>query len=129
MDALNAIVVFGYLGSMIALGVYLARYVRKEEDFNLAGRALNQWVVAGSIMATNVAAIYLVGRAGAAVSTGLDILDLGIVDRIVNRVGDGIKAGGRFLRPLQTGRVQNYLIVAATTVIVLLGWYLVLSVL
>jgi NADH-quinone oxidoreductase subunit L len=73
--------------------------------------------------------VNLVGRAGAALSTGLDILDLGVVDGIVNRVGDGIKACGRFLRPLQTGRVQNYLIVAATTVIVLLGWYLVLSVL
>jgi NADH-quinone oxidoreductase subunit L len=68
-----------------------------------------------------------VGRAGAAVSMGLDVFDLSIVDGIVNWIGDLIKAGGRFLRPLQTGRVQNYLIVAVTTVIVLLGWYFVLS--
>jgi len=72
--------------------------------------------------------VTLVGRAGAAIATGLDVFDLGIVDGIVNRVGDGIKAGGRFLRPLQTGRVQNYLIVAVTTLIVILGLYLVLPI-
>ncbi|MBN1673789.1 MAG: sodium:solute symporter family protein [Kiritimatiellae bacterium] len=67
---LNAIVVLVYLLSMIALGIYLSRYVKKEEDFNLAGRALNKWVIAGTVMATNVAAIYLVGPAGAAYKGG-----------------------------------------------------------
>jgi len=73
--------------------------------------------------------VNLVGRSGASFSRLSGVVDLNIVDGIVNRIGDLIKAGGRFLRPLQTGRVQNYLIVAATTVVVLLGWYLVLSVL
>ena len=67
---MNAVVVFAYLGSMVVLGVYLSRYVRKDEDFTLAGRSLNSWVIAGSIMATNVAAIYLVGPAGAAYKGG-----------------------------------------------------------
>jgi SSS family solute:Na+ symporter len=66
----NAIVVFVYLLSMVALGVYLSRYVKNEDDFFLAGRSLNKWVIAGSIMSTNVAAIYLVGPAGAAYGGG-----------------------------------------------------------
>ncbi len=73
--------------------------------------------------------VNLVGRAGAAVSSLSGVADLNIVDGIVNGVGDLIKAGGRFLRPLQTGRVQNYLLVAVATVIVLLGLYLVLPIL
>jgi len=73
--------------------------------------------------------VNLIGRAGAGVARLSGEVDLNIVDGIVNWVGDLIKACGRFLRPLQTGRVQNYLIVAVSTIIVLLGWYLVLSVL
>ncbi|MHC4250465.1 MAG: sodium:solute symporter family transporter, partial [Planctomycetota bacterium] len=66
----NAIIVFGYLIGTIGFGVYLSRYVKKDEDFFLAGRSLNQWVIAGTVMATNVAAIYLVGPAAAAYAGG-----------------------------------------------------------
>ncbi len=67
---INAIVLFVYLLSMVALGIYLSRYVKSDEDYFLAGRSLNKWVIAGSIMSTNVAAIYLVGPAGAAYGGG-----------------------------------------------------------
>lgn len=67
---INAIVVLAYLVGVAALGVYLSRYVKAEEDYFLAGRSLNKWVIAGSIMSTNVAAIYLVGPAGAAYGGG-----------------------------------------------------------
>ncbi len=63
---INLAVVAAYLAAMVGLGFYLARYVRGDEDFFLAGRRLNQWVIAGTVMATNVAAIYLVGPAGLA---------------------------------------------------------------
>jgi len=62
----NLIVVGAYMVGVIGLGLYLSRYVRRDEDFFLAGRSLNKWVIAGTVMATNVAAIYLVGPAGAA---------------------------------------------------------------
>jgi len=70
----NLIVLGGYLAGILALGVYLSRYVRRDEDYFLAGRSLNKWVVAGTIMATNVAAIYLVGPAGAAYKSGVPVL-------------------------------------------------------
>ena len=59
---INLSVVVAYLAGMVALGVYLSRFIKKDEDFFLAGRSLNKWVIAGTIMATNVAAIFLVGR-------------------------------------------------------------------
>ena len=61
MEYINAGVVAAYLLGMVGFGAYLSRYVRKDEDFFLAGRSLNKWVIAGTIMATNVAAIYLAG--------------------------------------------------------------------
>ncbi|MBN2450879.1 MAG: sodium/solute symporter [Lentisphaeria bacterium] len=67
---INAIVVFAYLIGVVLLGIYLSRYVRSEEDYFLAGRSLNKWIIAGSIMSTNVAAVYLVGPAGAAYAGG-----------------------------------------------------------
>jgi len=70
----NLIVVVVYLLGVVALGVYLSRFVRRDEDFFLAGRALNHWVVAGTVMATNIAAIYLVGPAGAAYQSGVPVL-------------------------------------------------------
>src|SRR5210317_1091609 len=70
MLTINAIVVFVYLISMVGLGIYLSRYVKNEEDYFLAGRSLNKWIIAGSIMSTNVAAVYLVGPAGAAYGGG-----------------------------------------------------------
>ncbi len=70
----NLIVLAAYLLGILALGVYLSRYVRRDEDYFLAGRSLNMWVVAGTVMATNVAAIYLVGPAGAAYKSGTPAL-------------------------------------------------------
>ena len=70
----NLIVLGIYLAVTLALGLYLSRYVRRDEDFFLAGRSLNKWVVAGTVMATNVAAIYLVGPAGKAYLSGVPVL-------------------------------------------------------
>ncbi|MFQ5812829.1 MAG: NADH-quinone oxidoreductase subunit L, partial [Anaerolineae bacterium] len=67
----------------------------------------------------------LAGRAGAALSSLSGILDLNVVDRIVDGVGQTARAGGRSLRRIQTGRVQNYLLVALVTVLMLLGLYIV----
>ena len=68
--SINAIVVCAYLVGVIALAVYLSRFIKNDEDFFLAGRSLNKWILAGSIMGTNVAAIYLVGPAAAAFGGG-----------------------------------------------------------
>ena len=84
---INAIVVFAYLIGTVIFGIYMGRYVKKDEDFFLAGRSLNQWIIAGTIMAANVAAIYLVGPAGAAYGGG------GISVLLIAWTGNMIAAG------------------------------------
>ena len=91
MTSINAIVVAAYLLGMVVLGLYLSRYVRRDEDFFLAGRCLNKWVIAGTVMATNVAAIYLVGPAAAAYSGG------GFSVLLIAWTGNMIAAGSALL--------------------------------
>ncbi len=63
--------------------------------------------------------VNLVGTMGRYVSIGLDVFDLRIVDGIVNGVGEVVKFLGGWIRPIQTGQVQFYLLVASVTVLVL----------
>jgi NADH-quinone oxidoreductase subunit L len=72
--------------------------------------------------------VNLVGRAGRDLSKVSGVFDLRGVDGLVNLIADAIRACGRFLRPLQAGWVQDYLLVVVVTVIVLLGFYLALPI-
>jgi NADH-quinone oxidoreductase subunit L len=54
-------------------------------------------------------------------------IDNPIVDGAVNGVGKATTAFGEFMRATQTGLVQNYLLVAAVTVVLLLVLFLVRS--
>jgi SSS family solute:Na+ symporter len=74
---INATIIVGYLIAIILLGLYLSRYVKTDSDFFLAGRSLNKWVIAATIIATDVAAIYIVGPAGVAYKSGVPILLIG----------------------------------------------------
>ncbi len=71
---INLGIVVGYMVGMLALGLWLARFIRGGDDYFIAGRSLNRWVICGSIMATNVAALYLVGPAGNAYEVGAPLL-------------------------------------------------------
>ena len=72
--AVNLAVVVVYLAGMLGLGLWLSRFVKSGSDYFIAGRSLNRWVICGSIMATNVAAVYLVGPAGRALNEGTPLL-------------------------------------------------------
>ncbi|MBQ18285.1 MAG: hypothetical protein CMJ65_14305 [Planctomycetaceae bacterium] len=71
---INLAIVVIYLVGMLGVGLYLARYIRGGDDYFIAGRSLNRWVICGSVMATNVAAVYLVGPAGKAFESGTPLL-------------------------------------------------------
>jgi NADH-quinone oxidoreductase subunit L len=53
------------------------------------------------------------------------VIDSPIVDGAVNGVGKVTMAFGEFMRATQTGNVQNYLLVAAVTVLLLLALFLI----
>ncbi len=69
-NVVNLVVVAIYFIATAGLGLFMARYVKTADDFFLGGHSLNKWVIAGSIMSANVAAIYLIGPAGAAAAGG-----------------------------------------------------------
>jgi NADH-quinone oxidoreductase subunit L len=68
--------------------------------------------------------VNLVGRAARGLSTLSNTVDLKGVDGAVNGIGHVVKAGGRQMRTLQSGWVQDYLLLAVTMAIILLGFML-----
>ncbi len=71
-------------------------------------------------------AVNLVGRAGAALATAFfRLIDLPIIDGFVDSLGRVTAWAGRGLRQVQTGRAQNYLLVAFVSVLMLLAVYLI----
>jgi NADH-quinone oxidoreductase subunit L len=65
-------------------------------------------------------AVNLVGRGGRAFADLWGSFDFRVIDGIVNGVGTVTQALGRWLRGMQTGRVQNYLLIASVNVVVIL---------
>ncbi len=123
---INAVVVFAYLVGTVLFGVYMGRFVKRDEDFFLAGRSLNQWVIAGTIMAANVAAIYLVGPAGAAYGGG------GVSVLLIAWTGNMIAAGSALffvprLRRLRITTVAELLETRYSVALRLLvaGWWII----
>ncbi|MDH7488880.1 MAG: NADH-quinone oxidoreductase subunit L [Anaerolineae bacterium] len=70
--------------------------------------------------------VNLVGKIGVWLSDLGRIFDLNIIDGIVNGVAAVTAWFGKILRLTQTGKAQNYLLVAILTVLLLLGLYLYL---
>jgi NADH:ubiquinone oxidoreductase subunit 5 (subunit L)/multisubunit Na+/H+ antiporter MnhA subunit len=71
-------------------------------------------------------AVNLVGRTGAALATAFfRLVDLPIIDGFVNLLARVTAWAGRGLRQVQTGRAQNYLLVAFVSVLMLLTVYLI----
>ena len=69
-----------------------------------------------------------VGNSGRRLATWLrEKVDAPIVDGAVNGLGRVTQGFGEFMRATQTGKVQNYLLVAAVTVVLLLALFLVRS--
>jgi NADH:ubiquinone oxidoreductase subunit 5 (subunit L)/multisubunit Na+/H+ antiporter MnhA subunit len=64
--------------------------------------------------------VNLVGRAGVLLSDRFKSFDLGVVDGTINGVGSVVRASGRAIRPIQTGKVQNYLLLASFMVLTLI---------
>ncbi|NPV07861.1 MAG: NADH-quinone oxidoreductase subunit L [Anaerolineae bacterium] len=67
-----------------------------------------------------------VGRGVAALSEAVAGFDFRVVDGAVDGTGRVIRAAGRSLRQVQTGKVQDYLLVIATTLLLLLAVFLYL---
>jgi NADH-quinone oxidoreductase subunit L len=70
--------------------------------------------------------LHTVARAVFGISQGNRWFDRNVVDRTVNLMGKGVGQLGKSFRSLQTGRVQNYILVTAVSVVVFVAFYLIL---
>jgi NADH-quinone oxidoreductase subunit L len=68
--------------------------------------------------------VNLVGRAGAALANLASDFDAKVVDQAAAGAGRFVRASGRGLRQVQTGLIQDYLLVVVVTVLLLLGIFL-----
>jgi len=64
-------VLFGYVALQIALGAYVSRRVRNEDDYLVAGRSLGPVLVTASVFATWFGAETCIGAAGQVYANGL----------------------------------------------------------
>jgi NADH-quinone oxidoreductase subunit L len=113
--------------SSILLAALLHAFDRGVLDglVNLAGRVAQ----ATSAVISRVSGIFdqrvvdrlanLTGSGVRALSDRSGVFDLRVVDRLVSGVGEAVKGGGRLIRPIQTGRVQNYLLLACLMMLAL----------
>jgi NADH-quinone oxidoreductase subunit L len=70
--------------------------------------------------------VNLAGRAGVVLSISFNAFDLSVIDGAVNSVADVVEGGGRSIRPIQTGKVQNYLLLASFAVLALIATFFVI---
>ncbi len=65
------------------------------------------------------------GHVTRAIAGASGVFDARVVDGAAEGVGNAVRAGGRFTRPMQTGRVQNYVLVAFISILVLVAMYFI----
>ncbi|MCP4543751.1 MAG: hypothetical protein GY832_42095 [Chloroflexi bacterium] len=68
-----------------------------------------------------------VGWVGRGVSKWLNLFDFHVVDWIVNRVADVVKSLGGFFRPIQTGKIQSYILAASIAILVLVVGFMMID--
>ncbi len=76
MENVDLFIVFGYLFSMIVLGIYLSARSsgnKSSQDYFLAGKSLPWWAVGGSLIASNISAEQFIGMSGSGYVVGLAI--------------------------------------------------------
>jgi len=74
------------------------------------------------------ASVNWMGVAARQVSTGLEFFDLRVIDGVVNGIGKTVRSLGGWIRPIQTGRVQRYLLIAVVTILALvLTFFMILQ--
>lgn len=71
ISTLDIIIIAAYLAFSIGLGVWLGRKNNTSDDYFLAGRKMNWFVIGGSLYASNISTTTLIGLSGAAYTYGV----------------------------------------------------------
>jgi len=71
MHPLNWVIVVGWIGFIVYIGLRRSRGTREIESYFLASRSLPWWVVGLSVMATQLSAITMIGTTGQGATDGM----------------------------------------------------------
>lgn len=69
--SIDYVVILVYVLGVLAVGMYLSRYIRSGRDFFLAGKRLPWWAIGMSLVVTDIGAKDIIGLAGGAYLFGL----------------------------------------------------------
>ncbi len=66
LNWIDAVVFIAFMGTVLAVSLYAGRKENSSEDYFLAGRKLNWWLIGFSLIASNISTEHFVGMAGSA---------------------------------------------------------------
>ena len=71
LAGIDVFIVVFYLIGITVLGSWIGRFIKNDEDFFLAGKRLPWWAIGMSMVVSDIGALELVGMAGAAYASGI----------------------------------------------------------
>ncbi len=74
MNSVDIVLVILYLVGIFGVGVYFYKWIKKPDDFYVAGRRLTPFILAATLSATNINLYSFVGQSGAAYQNGISII-------------------------------------------------------
>jgi len=73
LTVLDLVIFFGFIASVIAIGLAASRHEKDSESYFLAGRGLNWWLIGFSLIAANISAEQFVGMSGQAAKDSIGL--------------------------------------------------------
>lgn len=73
LATIDIIIFFGFIGSVIAIGIAMSRHEKDSESYFLAGRDLKWWLIGFSLIAANISAEQFVGMSGQAARSSIGL--------------------------------------------------------
>ncbi len=74
MNAVDYLIVLTFLAGIFWFGSYFYKWIRKPDDFYVAGRKLTPFILAATITATNISLYSFIGVSGTAYKHGISII-------------------------------------------------------
>ena len=71
LHPIDIAIILLYLAGVVALGVYLGRFIRTGKDYFLAGKRLPWWAIGMSLVVSDIGAVDMISLAAAAFAYGI----------------------------------------------------------
>jgi len=73
LHSIDIAIIIAFLAAVVAVGLWMSRHEQSSEDYFLAGRGLNWWLIGFSLIAANISAEQFVGMSGQAAKASIGL--------------------------------------------------------